>query len=86
MDLLNGCPEQISVEETRRGCSPEVFTSINNNGAIADKYGLELVAGTFFNVIYSGRTTEELLCRFSRCGGMPFPAPIPGTETKTQEL
>ena len=46
---------------------------------MAGKYGLQLVAGTFFNVIYSGKTTEGLLCRFSKCGGMPFPAPMPGT-------
>ena len=74
------------MDETRRGCSQEIFTSINNNGEMASKYGLQLVAGTFFNVIYSGKTTEGLLCRFSKCGGMPFPAPMPGTYSVTDQV
>ena len=46
--------------------------------ALASKYDLELVAGTFFLAVYSGKTTDELLCYFTKCNREPFPAPIPG--------
>ena len=46
--------------------------------ALASKYNLELVAGTFFLAVYSGKTTDELLCYFTKCNREPFPATIPG--------
>ena len=47
---------------------------------LAAKYGLKLVAGTFVRVPWSGRSTEQDLCRNSRCLGFPFPTgqPIAG--------
>ena len=46
--------------------------------ALASKYNLELVAGTFFLAVYSGKTTDSLLCYFTKCSREPFPATIPG--------
>jgi len=76
--LIYKQPAKIVMEETRRGCSPEILSSIYNNGDLANKYNLELVAGTFFNVGYSGSSTDEMLCRVSKCDGKPFPLPLPG--------
>eukprot|EP00092_Neocalanus_flemingeri_P005668 GFUD01006106.1.p1 GENE.GFUD01006106.1~~GFUD01006106.1.p1 ORF type:complete len:527 (-),score=118.65 GFUD01006106.1:49-1629(-) len=71
-------PGEIMMEETRRGCSAEMLTSINNNGALARKYNLELVAGNFFHVPYSGQSTEDMICRLTRCTKQPFPLDMPG--------
>ena len=46
--------------------------------AQSTKYNLELEAGTFFLAVYSGKTTDELLCYFTKCQREPFPASIPG--------
>ena len=45
--------------------------------ALAAKYNLELVAGTYINV-FSGPDAVEQVCRTSRCGGSPFPVPLAG--------
>ena len=66
------------MDETRRGCSPELLTSIGNNEELARKYNLQLAAGNFFKVPYSGKSTDEMFCRFSKCTGEPVPFPIPG--------
>ena len=49
-----------------------------DKNALASKYNLQLVAGTFIRVPYSGAATDQLLCYFSRCQRAPFPAPLPG--------
>ena len=72
-------PGRVELEEFQRGCSPSIVTSrIFDKDDIAAKYSLELVAGTFFLVTYSGKATDELLCYFSKCNREPFPAAIPG--------
>ena len=74
---------KILMEETRRGCSTELLTSIGNNDELAKKYNLQLVAGNFFNVPYSYQATEEMLCRFTKCTKEPFPFLIPGIARDT---
>ena len=49
-----------------------------DKNVLAAKYNLQLVAGTFSKVPYSGAATDQLLCYFSRCQRAPFPAPLPG--------
>ena len=54
------------MEETARGCSQESLARVQLNPAttgLASKYGLELVAGTFVRVPWSGKSTEQDLCR-----------------------
>jgi len=75
---------KISVEETRRGCSPELLTSIGNNEELARKYNLQLAAGNFFKVPYSGKSTDEMFCRFSKCTGESVPFLIPGLNDKKE--
>ena len=42
------------MEEIQRGCSPTILSDrIHDKDALAAKYDLELVAGTFFNVPFS---------------------------------
>ena len=84
------------MEETARGCSQEGLGRVLLNPGrtgLAAKYGLKLVAGTFVRVPWSGKSTEQDLCRnrwedrlgyhrvklqfFSRCLGFPFPTGQP---------
>lgn len=54
------------MEETARGCSQESLARVQLNPArtgLASKYGLKLVAGTFVRVPWSGKSTEQDLCR-----------------------
>ena len=64
------------MDETRRGCGPDLF-QFHNNGDLAKKYNLELVAGSVFYTPYSKATDVEF-CRVTKCGGQPFPFVIPG--------
>lgn len=76
---------KVEFEETQRGCSTSLLTSrVNDKDALAAKYNLELVAGTFFLVPYSGRATEEILCYYSRCTRGTFPPPIPGVTDRPE--
>ena len=60
-------PGRVELEEFQRGCSPSIVTSrVLDKDDIAAKYSLQLVAGTFFLVTYSGKATDELLCYFSK--------------------
>ena len=44
----------MEVEEFQRGCSPTILSErINDKDALAAKYDLDLVAGTFFRVPFS---------------------------------
>ena len=44
----------MEVEEFQRGCSPTILSDrINDKDALAAKYDLDLVAGTFFRVPFS---------------------------------
>merc|ERR1712106_1191571 len=58
--------------------NPGQATRIIDKDDLAQKYGLTLEAGTFIYSKYSGKTTDDLLCRFTRCTGEAFPAPLPG--------
>ena len=65
--LLYRQPGRVELEEFQRGCSPSIVTSrFFDKDDIAAKYSLQLVAGTFFLVTYSGKATDELLCYFSK--------------------
>ena len=72
---------RVRLEETQRGCSPSLLTdrALNKHSTLVEKYGMEVVAGTWFQVPYSGRATEQMLCYYTRCTRAPFPAPLPGT-------
>lgn len=64
---------QIIMEESARGCGDEGLNRVQRYYDLADKYNLKLVAGTYMKVPYSGRATDEELCRSSKCLGFPFP-------------
>ena len=65
------------MEETRRGCAGrEDFFKVVNNDAFAQKYDLELAAGSVFYTPYSEATDVEF-CRVTKCLGTPFPFVIP---------
>ena len=70
---------KVEFEETQRGCSSSLLTQrVQDKTALAAKYNLELVAGTFFRVPYSGQATEQLVCYYYRCTRGLFPPAIPG--------
>ena len=72
-------PGRIEVEETQKGCTPSVLTSrIQDKDALAAKYDLELVAGTFFWVPYGGRANDDMYCWMTRCARQPAPVLLPG--------
>merc|ERR1711899_561361 len=55
-------------EETHAGCDPE----------IVERSNLEVVAGNFFQVPWSGFWTKKMICRISLCVREQWPFPIPG--------
>jgi len=59
------------------GCNPTVGTKIADHAVFAEKYNLELVAGTFFFTLYSP-ATNDILCFMTKCSERPWPAPLPG--------
>merc|ERR1719347_428824 len=72
-------------EETQKGCTPDLAPKrINDKTALSQKYNLKLVAGTFFHSVYSGISTDRLLCRLSKCNQEPFPAPLVGVNDGPQ--
>ena len=72
-------PGRIEVEETQQGCTPSVLTStIQDKDALAAKYDLGLVAGTFFWVPYGGRANDDMYCWMSHCARVPAPVLLPG--------
>ena len=42
------------------------------------KYGLDLVAGSWLLMPYSGAATHAMVCRLSKCLGEQWPFPLPG--------
>ena len=65
-------------DERQSGCDASIVNArIGDHVAIAEKYDLELVAGTFFLDTYTD-ATDTLLCYMSKCTGEPFPIPAPG--------
>ena len=45
---------------------------------LAAKYSLELVAGNWLSMPYSGSATHDMVCRISKCLGEVWPFPLPG--------
>merc|ERR1712079_71233 len=69
----------IVVEETQAGCTPDIIEPrIVDYKEIQSKYDLELVAGNFLYMPYSGYATHAMVCRISKCTGTAWPFPIPG--------
>jgi len=78
---------KVRMEEWQKGCSPSVLPPtrvLNKHATFVDKYGMELVAGTWFQVPYSGRESDKMNCYFSKCTRAPFPAPLPGVNDGPQ--
>ena len=71
---------RIFVDETHAGCNPGIVSSRIQFAYtdLVDKYNLELVAGNFLHVPYSGYATHQIDCRFSKCTKSAWPFPIPG--------
>ena len=61
------------MEESSRGCGPELFGRVQRYKELAEKYNLKLVAGNFVRVPWSVGPTEDAICRFAKCLGFPFP-------------
>ena len=74
---------QIIVEESSRGCGPELFGRVQRYQELAEKYNLKLVAGNFVRVPWSAGPTEDAICRFAKCLGFPFPLGeiVPGDQS-----
>ena len=84
-------PGPIIVDETQAGCTPDItgptrlgdtdeFSTgrIHDYRELATKYALELVAGNFIQVPWSGFHTQQMLCMITRCTREAFPFPMPG--------
>merc|ERR1711994_208231 len=72
-------PGHIQVEETQRGCSPDIVSArIHDYRDLASKYNLQLKAGNYLQCPWSGSHTLEMVCRVSKCTREAFPFPIPG--------
>ena len=61
------------MEESSRGCGPELLGRVQRYKELAEKYNLKLVAGNFVRVPWSVGPTEDAICRFAKCLGFPFP-------------
>ena len=77
------------VDEKQVVCDEGVANNrVDDHAAIAEKYDLELVAGSFFYTTYTD-ATNPILCDVSKCMGFPLPLPVPGIndgpECKAQE-
>jgi len=66
-------------DETQAGCTPDIVDNrIVDYKELQSKYDLELVAGNFLYMPYSGYATHDMVCRISKCTGTAWPFPIPG--------
>merc|ERR1719210_58556 len=76
-------------EETHAGCDPEIVERMFDYRELAEKYNLEVVAGNFFQVPWSGFWTKKMICRISLCVREQWPFPMPGVndlpECKSRE-
>ena len=52
--------------------------------AMESKYSLELVAGNYLYMPYSGYATHDMVCRISQCTGQQWPFPIPGINDREE--
>ena len=77
-------PGKISMTQRQSGCNAGLGTRIGDKTALAEQYNLSgPVAGNFLYTVYSP-ATDSLLCRFTRCTGKPFPAPLQGVNDGPQ--
>ena len=75
---------RISMTERQSGCNAGLASRIGDKTALARQYDLAgPVAGNFLYTVYS-RATDQLLCKFTRCTGRPFPAPLAGVNDGQQ--
>merc|ERR1712226_620089 len=78
-------PGRIQVEETQRGCSPDIVSArIHDYRDLVSKYGLQLEAGNYLQCPWSGSHTVEMICRVSKCTKEAFPFPIPGVNDREE--
>merc|ERR1712066_280055 len=78
-------PGRIQVEETQRGCSPDIVSGrIHDYRDLVSKYGLQLEAGNYLQCPWSGSHTVEMICRVSKCTREAFPFPIPGVNDREE--
>ena len=72
-------PLQVDMsDEYQAGCNPElVSTRVGDHVELAEKYNLELVAGSFFFTTYTP-ATNILLCYAYHCTGEYLPFRVPG--------
>merc|ERR1719220_124837 len=78
-------PGRIQVEETQRGCSPDIVSArIHDYRDLVSKYGLQLEAGNSLQCPWSGSHTVEMICRVSKCTREAFPFPISGVNDREE--
>jgi len=66
-------------DERQSGCDNSILTKrVVMRAALEEKYGLEMVAGTFFWTTYTKPATDNILCYYSKCTGKPWPYLAPG--------
>jgi len=58
-------------DERQSGCEGITSKRIGDHVAVAEKYNLELVAGTFFYTTYTA-ASDDYICLFTKCLGEPF--------------
>ena len=72
---------KIVVEEAQQGCGPDIGPEgprIVDYRDLLTKYNLELVAGNYLYMPYSGYATHAMICRLSKCLREQWPFPMPG--------
>jgi len=72
---------EIVVEEAQAGCGPDIGPEgprIVDYRDLVTKYSLQLVAGNFLYMPYSGYATHAMICRLSKCLRQQWPFPMPG--------
>ena len=75
---------RIAMTQRQNGCNAGLASRIGDKTALAEQYNLSgPVAGNFLYTVYS-QATDPLLCRFTRCTGNPFPAPLSGVNDGPQ--
>jgi len=79
---------KIVVDEAQAGCTPDIIEEegrrIVDYKEMASKYSLEVVAGNYLYMPYSGYATHDMVCRISQCTGQQWPFPIPGINDREE--
>ena len=78
-------PGKVVMEEGQTGCTQDVAQHrVVDHRNLASKYGLQLVAGNFLQVPWSGFHTTKMFCWMSRCLRKPLPFLIPNFNDMTE--